>query len=189
MKIEDLLLQISNGTQYNQEQNFSGDYTALVIAIATIALVLVTIYYARQTKHLVTNQKESVDAMKESTRAQFRPHIQVDFVFRQTLVPLIVVSNAGKGAAVSIEIKYKIKEIDTDEKVNIIPRLDKGDIKKIFLDSEGNKKNRTTNWYRENQTTLSVKWKCYDILRNKFEDADEINVSQLLSQRENEYEG
>ena len=139
-------------------------------------------------KESTVTQMKSVEAMKESTVAQFRPYIKIDLIFKDTEIPLIRVSNVGKGGAIAIEIKYKIKELDTEEKTNIIHRLDIGDIKKIFLDSEGYKQKRTKNWYRENQTTLSVKWKCADILGNKFEDSDEINVSQLLSQRQNEYE-
>lgn len=203
MKLEELLLLISNNTQSNQEQYSSFDYTALVIAVATIVLVGVTYYYARQTKKLVTIQEESVKimrestqaqlksvyAIKESTQAQFRPHIQIDLLFKKTEIPLIRVENIGIGAAILIEIRYKIKERNTEEEINIIPRLDKGDNKTIFLDSEGYKHNRLRNWYRDNQTTLAIKWKCKDILKTEFTGSDELNVSQLLLQRENEYDG
>ena len=56
MKLVDLLLVIPNNTQSNLEQNSSFDYTALTIAAATILLVVVTWYYAQQTKNLVTIQ-------------------------------------------------------------------------------------------------------------------------------------
>jgi hypothetical protein len=75
---------------------------------------------------------ESVAAIKESTLAQFRPHIQIDFVFKETAIPLIRVQNIGSGAAVSIELKYRITEIETQENLNIIPKLDKGDKKQYF---------------------------------------------------------
>lgn len=59
-------------TNQIQEQNYKLDITSLVIALATIALVGVTIFYAIQTREMAKAQMKSVDVMKKSTEAQIK---------------------------------------------------------------------------------------------------------------------
>jgi hypothetical protein len=203
VKLETLLLQVSNSTTQIQGGNNTIDYTTWVIAVATLALVGVTIFYAIQTREMVKAQMKSVDAMKKSTDAQlksvdairestqagFRPYIQIELDFRNTQIPLICLFNAGKGTAKSIELLYKIKELENSNNKHKINVLFSGHSRNIYLELEGYKKNRNTEWYKDNQTTLEIEWKCEDILKNKFKDSDEIDVSALIRQRQNEYGG
>lgn len=77
------------------------------------------ILYAVKTKRIVNVQLNGVEAqlknvgaIKESTQVGFRPYIQIDLNFKATQIPLISICNAGKGTAISIEITYKIKELE-----------------------------------------------------------------------------
>jgi hypothetical protein len=191
----DLLAQILNVN--SQIQQASGiDNTNLwitigtiAVAIATIILVIVTGYYAIQTRNIVKAQMKSVDAIKESTQAQFRPYIQIEMDFRTANIPLIRVFNAGKGTAKSIELLYKIKEIENSEKEHKIKVIFPGHSKNLYIEFEGYQKNRDIQWYKDNQTTLEIEWNCEDILKNKFHDSYEIDISSLIRQRQNEYGG
>jgi hypothetical protein len=199
----DLLLQIWNANQQIQENNSpvgnSNDWITwgtIAVACATIILVFVTGYYAVQTKRIVNAQLngveaqlKSVDAIKESTQAGFRPYIQIDFNFRVAQIPLISIFNAGKGTAISIEITYKIKELEKSKNLYKINLIFPGKEKTIYLDTEGYKQNRNPEWYRDNPTTLEIEWKCKNILNNEFKGSDEIYVSNLIRQRQNEYGG
>ncbi len=71
----------------------------------------------------VEAQLKSIGAIKESTHVGFRPYIQIDLDFKATQIPLISIFNAGKGTAISIEITYKIKELEKSKnlyKINLI---------------------------------------------------------------------
>lgn len=171
MKFEDLLTQIFNATSQIQQTNPIDNTNnwitigTIAVAIATIILVIVTTYYAIQTKKIVEAQMKSVDAIRESTQAQFRPYIQVDMDFRTAHIPLMRIFNAGKGSAISVELLYKIKEIENSEKKHKINVIFSGYSKNIYIEYEGYQKNRDIQWYQDNQTILEIKWTCEDILK------------------------
>lgn len=107
------------------------------------------ILYAIQTKRIVNvqlngieAQLKSVGAIKESTRVGFRPYIQIDLDFKATQIPLISIFNAGKGTAISIEITYKIKELEKSKNLYKINLIFPGKEKTIYLDAEGYKQKR-----------------------------------------------
>ena len=85
------------------------DNTDYYLVVITIILAGITLYYAIQTRN-------SVKAIENSTKAQFRPYLKTSIFFHKSIVTFLRITNAGKGAAQNIEIIFSVKEMDNTKR-------------------------------------------------------------------------
>lgn len=77
--------------------------TNSILALSTIVLVLVTTYYAIQTRR-------TVKVLEKSNTLQFRPALLATIKVRDAVKPEIQISNFGRGPATAVQIQVQSKE-------------------------------------------------------------------------------
>ncbi|CAN5392927.1 hypothetical protein BH18THE2_BH18THE2_43590 [soil metagenome] len=90
--------------------------TTIALVLATIALVGITAYYARQTKRLVTQTGELVKTpFLPRLSAHYDPKMQIEGQYISNIV--LHIKNIGVGTAIDIKVQYSIPSLDkTDQK-------------------------------------------------------------------------
>lgn len=149
------------------------------LLVATIALVFVTAYYARETRNLV--------------RVPFRPSLRPSFGHKQAqnydIRLQLKITNIGVGVATDIEVKYSIKvdsttgntQIETIEEPLYPPeKSDPNKRSELSLDIKGlQHKTPITEkeYYSQHKVKLKLKLKYKDLLGNKYDFKRDVDVS------------
>jgi hypothetical protein len=149
------------------------DNTNYFLIGITAVLALITYYYSRQTK-------KTVIAIEESTKAQFRPFLKSSIFFHKGFVPLLRITNVGKGAAQNIEINFSVKELDNTERTSQIHVLLPNDFYEFYMPKNKNEE-LTFEFLCNNQVTIVGQWKCEDILCNLHEDSIGIDITSYVN--------
>jgi hypothetical protein len=85
--------------------------TSIALEFATIALVMITAYYARQTKRLVSQTEELVKTpFLPRLSSHYDPRMQTEGQYASNIV--LYIKNIGVGTAVDINVQYSIPSQD-----------------------------------------------------------------------------
>jgi len=168
--IESVILQIGEST-------LIGIGTA-VLAIATMVLVIITGYYAKQTKKTVT-------AIEKSAELSIQPHLKASIIMMGPVAIDLKISNVGNGAAKNIELEFWIETKDSTKKNWNKPLLMPKEGEEFFIPDEQKGSQFGIDYFKQNQTTICIKGKYYDILGKGHLIDDKIDVTAYVNQFEN----
>lgn len=153
------------------------DNTNYLIFLVTAVLTAITGYYALQTRN-------SVKALEESTKAQFRPSLDIE-VYVENLQVYFKIVNSGKGSANAIQASFLVEELPGSEKTwesnLLLPEESVG----FFIPTSSTPERWDMGHFKNNQTTLKMEWKCNDILREKHIGHSKVDVTSFVKQFDN----
>jgi hypothetical protein len=151
------------------------DNTNWFLAVITAVLAAITWYYARQTKN-------SVIALEESTKAQFKPFLSASLAMVGPVALDLMIANIGKGSAEDVRITFRVLEFqNTEREWNqelILPEAHQ----KFFIPTGERQAQHNTQFFETNQTTLVVDWECRDILGILHSGRKQIDVTAFVRQ-------
>lgn len=124
---------------------------------ATLLLVIVTAYYAIQTR-------KTVDEMRKATEAQFLPSLKVALGDIGPVHTELLVTNAGKGAAIGIKAKFRIRELNDSERSWTWPMLVPGGSETLAIPVGPEKYESSIDFFKGTQSTLDLQAEYSDIL-------------------------
>lgn len=156
---------------------FGIELGTFVLAASTIVLVCVTGYYAKQTK-------KTVDVLKETSVLSIRPHLKGTF---QNIGPVsgdLLIRNVGNGPATKINIGFWIESKDETKKSWTKPLMMPNDSEEFFIPKNDKESVFNMDFFSNNQTTIRIVGEYYDILNNKYEINDFIDVTAYVKQLE-----
>lgn len=172
MNFEQTLLQATS----NSDQPIDN---ALMVNIALVAvtavLVGITAYYAKQTK-------KTVDSMDKATEAQFMPYLKASLAQIGPVALDLQLTNVGKGPAREIEVEYFVQEIADSARKWTQTLMMPDDHQRFFIPSKDGQAVPSDDYYKVNQTTVIIKWKCKDIFEKPHSNQETIDVSAYVKQ-------
>jgi hypothetical protein len=161
------------------DSNWALVVATVVLSAATVALVIITGYYARETRNLV--------------RVPFRPSLRPSFGHKQAqnydIILQLKITNIGVGIAIDIEVKYSIKVDSTTGNTQIetieepLYPYDKSDPNKrseLSLDIKGLEHITSITqkeYYSQHKIKLNLKLKYKDLLGIKQDFKRDLDVS------------
>ncbi|MDQ4050831.1 MAG: hypothetical protein M3093_04395 [Thermoproteota archaeon] len=156
------------------------DNTNWFLAIITAILAAITGYYAWQTK-------KSVIALEESTKVQFKPFLKGSIAQIGPVSLELQITNIGKGSAEEITVSFGTREFTGSQRTWRTELLQPNEHQKFFIPigERADAVQRDFNFFRDNQTTIDLNWRCRDILGNTHERSQTINVTNYVRQFEN----
>jgi hypothetical protein len=155
-------------------------FLAIITAILAAILAAITGYYAWQTK-------KSVIALEESTKAQFKPFLKGSVAQIGPASLELQITNIGKGSAEEITVSFGTREFTGSQRTWRTELLQPNEHQKFFIPigERADTIQRNFNFFRDNQTTIDLNWRCRDILGNTHERSQTINVTDYVRQFEN----
>jgi len=142
----------------------------VTLAIVTIVLVIITGYYAKQTKNTVT-------AIQKSAELSIQPHLKASINMIGPVAIDLKISNVGNGAAKNIELEFWIETKDSTKKSWNKPLLMPKEEEEFFIPDEQKGSQFGVDHFKQNQTTIRIQGKYYDILGKEHLIDDKIDVT------------
>jgi hypothetical protein len=152
----------------------------VALAVSTAILVVVTAYYAKQTRNTVME-------MKRATESQFLPRLIVTFngVITRSGKLTFNIQNVGRGPALEIRMKISVNEKSTiTEELNINVLEAASNIPFDFSAGFSPTSNidatqEAIEYYKKNQTAVNVALNYKDIFDNDYEKSHSIDIKGL----------
>lgn len=146
------------------------DNTNWGLIVTTLVLAGITGYYAIQTR-------KTVKAIEESTKATFRPYLNSSIFLDNAIIPLLRITNIGKGAAQNIVINFSVIERDGSGRESFTHVLAPNGFIDFPIPVGENQEEMQFEFFRDNQITITGEWNCIDIFGEPFHDAINIDVT------------
>lgn len=150
-----------------------------ILALSTIVLVLVTAYYAIQTRR-------TVKVLEKSNTLQFRPALLGTIKVRDAVKPELQISNLGRGPATAVEIQVHSKENPDTTKFSYSTSLFAVKEKISFLIPVGtNKFALHVDDFKKSPFTLQIEFTYKDFLDLPYSNKQVIDVTKDMSLHHN----
>jgi hypothetical protein len=149
--------------------------TTVLLASATIVLVCITGYYAKQTKN-------TVEVLRKTAELSVRPYLKGTF---QPIGPVagdLLIKNVGNGPAHKIELSYWIESKDETRRNWTKPLLMPNDGDEFFIPKNEKENVFDNTFFENNQTTIRIEGKYFDILGNEYKIDDHVDVTSYVKQ-------
>ena len=143
------------------------------LALVTLLLVLVTGYYAMQTRRTVSE-------MRKATVAQFRPHLKLSLDFMGPVSIMMKITNVGRGAALNVDIRFWTSR--NNIKQWSVSVLEAGDYERFFIPTTPGKHRKSMNYFKQNPTVLKMEGSHTDIPGENHQVEDEIDLTRFVKQ-------
>lgn len=153
----------------------SAEISTIILATSTAVLVIVTGYYAKQTKN-------TVDVLKRTAELSVRPHLKGTFQQIGPVAGDLKIQNVGNGPANRIELSYWIDSKDETKRNWTKPLLMPNDSDEFFIPKNENQPAFDNVYFEDNQTTIRITGKYFDILDNEYKIDDSIDVTAYVKQ-------
>jgi len=147
----------------------------LLLAGATLLLVFVTAYYAYQTRR-------TVEMMKESTEAQFLPHLRLSLALPEGPILELVVTNVGKASAVGVEANFQIRELADSARQWTTPLLNAADSARFLIPVGKDKHEYTVDFFKAHQSTMDFQAKYSDIFGKSYSVSQSVDITAFVTQ-------
>lgn len=170
MQIDSILLQVQNQASTDTIVAFT-----IVLAVATLALVGVTYFYARQTK-------EMVKVLKRSNEIQFLPHIKINLVHPYPGYIIMHLTNSGRGSANDVKVTFKIKEITNFQKNWTRALVVPGDKISFELPKNETEYEVSIKYFQKNQITLIMDATYADTFGIPLESHENIDITEYCKE-------
>lgn len=147
------------------------------LIIATFSLVVLTAYYAIQTKH-------TVNVLRKTVELSAQPHIKGVL---QPLGPVafdLLIKNTGNGPANNIKLSYWIEECEQTKRNWTKQLMMPNDSDEFFIPINENDNKLEMDYFKNNQATIKIVGQCYDIMGKEHEINDSIDVTSYVRQFE-----
>jgi hypothetical protein len=152
------------------------DNTNWGVIFTTSVLVIITIYYAWQTRR-------TVQVLKESNKIQIMPDIRLILEFYRNPKTLIFrITNTGRGPAKDLDIKFT--DINTKMEISVHRPLFSPGGMVDFLGHEvlPIPKNQvySLQYLEKNQTSIKFEWTCKDLLNNEYNGVSDHDITDFV---------
>jgi len=144
---------------------------------ATLLLVIVTAYYAVQTR-------KTVNEMKKATEAEFLPSLKIALGWIGPMNTQLVVTNVGKGAAIGIKARFGVREFKNSERSWIWPMLMPGEQETMQVPVGPEKYETSMDFFKGTQSTLDLQAEYSDILGKSYSVSYSLDITAHLKQFE-----
>jgi hypothetical protein len=123
--------------------------------IVTAILAGITWYYAKQTKN-------SVIALKESTKAQFKLFLKGSIAQIGPDSLELQITNIGKGTAEEITVNFRTIEFEGSQRTWTTELLQPNEHRRFLIPTRAgvDTAQLSFNFFRDNQTTIELQWQC-----------------------------
>ncbi len=168
-----LLQQASNPLATDNNTNW-------FLVVITSMLTAITGYYAKQTKN-------SVIALEESTKAQFKPFLKASIAQIGPDSLELQITNIGKGSSEEITVNFTTREFEGSQRTWTTELLQPNEHQRFFIPTGAglDTVQYRFDFFRRNQTTVEIPWQCRDILGDSHDRRQTINVTAYVRQFEN----
>jgi uncharacterized protein YoxC len=156
---------------------FGIEIGAFVLAASTIVLVCVTGYYAKQTK-------TTVKVLEQTAKLSVQPHLKGTFQQIGPVAGDLLIRNVGNGSANRINLSYWIEGKDETKRNWTKPLMMPNDDDEFFIPKNEKESIFEGDYFKQNQTTIRIVGEYYDILGNKYEINDSIDITAYVKQWE-----
>jgi hypothetical protein len=154
----------------------------IALVIVTAILVCATWYYAIQTKKILNETRNTVNEMKRATEVHFLPSLITTFNTSTDGDLSLNTKNIGRGPAKQIRVRISITGNVSRQEERNIPLIEPGQIEQYFIDAGYHKSENTTGYdkqeiyeyYKQHQTTLTIKLDYKDILEKEYGPTEQI---------------
>jgi hypothetical protein len=163
-----LILQISN-------QAGSIDNTNYYLVIVTTILAAITAFYAWQTK-------KTVDALKDSTKSQFRLFLKASIFSIGPSAFALEITNVGKGPAKEVSVEFKVEEFDETDRTWTQTLLMPNDFQRFFIPKGKTETAHDIKYFQDNDVTLELACKFKDIFGEQHSYSETMDVSKYARQ-------
>jgi len=148
--------------------------STVVLALATIALVCITAYYAKQTK-------KTVGALDFSAKLSVQPQL-VCSMFPFSLCNILLrVSNIGNGPAKDIRLNWRIESLPNSQINWNSSILIANEKQEFFIQTNRGHIETSMAYFQNNQTNLIIEGEYVDILGERFSVNDTINATEFCT--------
>lgn len=151
------------------------DISTIVLAGSTIVLVCVTGYYAKQTKN-------TVDVLKKTAELSIRPYLKGTFQQIGPVAGDLLIKNIGNGPANKIELSYWIDAYNETKRDWVKPLLMPNEGEEFFIMKNEKEHVFDNTYFENNQTTIRIVGKYFDILDNEYKIDDTIDLTEYVKQ-------
>lgn len=162
-------------------QNYS-DLTGLVFdnkisaggiaqALGIMALVIITSYYAIQTRRTLA-------AINKSTETSVLPHLKCSMGVVGVDTLFLKISNVGVGSAINVNLEYEVESISNSSREWMSSIMLPEESYQFYIMNPQNVL-IGMNYCSKNQTTIIVNGSYDDILGNNHEISETINVTEI----------
>jgi hypothetical protein len=166
------------------------DYTSYIIAFSTIILVIVTGYYALQTRN-------TVEAVKSSAEIGVRPFLKGSMRARGPGSLRLQIENIGKGPANNVHIEYRTESasrvslsnpqpsiLDTTPRNWSSEVIMSNEIEQFFLTGPNKNIVYSFDYFHNSPTTIFITGSYSDILGNQYFINQQIDVTAYTHEQE-----
>lgn len=166
------------------------DVSSYVIAFATIILVIVTAYYALQTKN-------TVQAVKDSAEISLRPFLKGSMRSRSPGSLRLQIENMGKGPANNVQIEYRTESassipisnptpsiLDNSPRIWSAEVIMPNEIERFFLTGPNKNIVYSFDYFHDSPTTIFITGSYSDILGNTYFINQQIDVTAYTHEQE-----
>jgi len=171
---ESIILQIAS-TNSTSTESSNIETATIALAIATIALVGITAYYALQTRN-------TVNAVKISAELSIRPHLKGTINMMGPVAINLMISNVGNGPAQTINLQYSLENVDDSGRNWNKPLLMSKDKEEFFIPTSENTTEMGIDYFKNNPSILHITGEYYDLLGKKYSMNDSINITEYVAQ-------
>lgn len=156
---------------------FGIEIGTFILAFSTIVLVIVTGYYAKQTK-------TTVKVLEKTAKLSVQPHLKGTFQQIGPVAGDLLIRNVGNGSANRINLSYWIEGKDETKRNWTKPLMMPNDSDEFFIPKNEKESVFEGDFFKQNQTTMKIVGEYYDILGNKYEINDSIDITAYVKQWE-----
>jgi hypothetical protein len=151
------------------------DNTNYYLVIVTTILAAITEFYAFQTK-------KTVDALKDSTKSQFRPFLKASIFSIGPTALALEITNVGKGPAREVSAEFKVKEFDETDRTWNQTLLMPNDFQRFFIPKDKKETVYDLKFFQDDDVTLELAYKFKDIFWEQYSYSETIDVSKYARQ-------
>jgi len=152
-----------------------GAYSNDVLVAVTSVLVVLTGFYAFQTK-------KTVDVLKKTAEMEFLPKIKGHVHMVGPVHLHIRVSNVGKGSAIGLQVTFVVVGTNTVKRNWTQPLFVPGDFQDFPIPKSESEEESSVPYFQENETKIEITSTFSDILGKRHSNSESINISEFVRQ-------
>ena len=151
------------------------DIATIILAISTIVLVIVTAYYAKQTKN-------TVKVLEKTAELSIRPYLKGTFEPMGPVAGNLSIKNVGNGPANKIELSYWVDGKDDTKRNWVKPLMMPDEKEEFFIPKNKTDTEQLMDYFKNNQTEVKIVGKYFDVLEKEYQINDSIDVTVYVKQ-------
>jgi hypothetical protein len=152
-----------------------GVYASDVLAIVTVVLVILTGFYAFQTK-------KTVQVLEKATKMEFLPRIKGHLHMMGPVNVDFRISNVGKGSASVVQVNFLVIGRNTVKRTWTQPLFTPNQYQDFLIPVSENEEQSSIPYFEENETKIQITATYNDILGNSHSSNEEIQISEFVKQ-------